>query len=216
MLDSDIILFDMDGTLVDHFNVIHRCFNYAIQKVGGEAISYDLVKATIGGSMPVTMAKLIGNEKAPEAIPHFNEHFDEIYLDEVHLLEGSVELLDELRAMNKRLGVFTNKHGYITRSILSYLKIDHYFEHALGAGDTPFKKPEIAFSRKILSLFDCSANAVSMIGDSPFDYEAAICVGMEPVLVTTGSHTQAQLREDTGCPLIFSGFIEILESLKNR
>jgi phosphoglycolate phosphatase-like HAD superfamily hydrolase len=70
--DKEVVLFDMDGTLVDHFNVIHQCFNYAFSKIGEPPLSYKKVLKSVGGSMPVTMIRLIGEEKAPLAVPLFH------------------------------------------------------------------------------------------------------------------------------------------------
>jgi phosphoglycolate phosphatase len=211
--DSEVILFDMDGTLVDHFNVIHRCFNYALEKTGHESVSLELVKKTVGGSMPVTMGKLIGVENAPAAIPFFEEHFDEIFLEDVTLLPSTVDLLETLQASGKRLGVFTNKHGYITREILKHLGIDNYFEHSLGSGDTSWRKPQVEFSQAILQKFGVAGENACMVGDSPFDFDAADCVGMNCVLVTTGSHSAEQLSEETNCTNIYSSFADILNRL---
>src|ERR1700679_1440344 len=83
---SKAILYDLDGTLVDHFTTIHRAITHAQQAVGAPLSSYDLVRATVGGSIEVTMTRLIGPELAPHAIPYYHEFFAKIMFEDLFAL----------------------------------------------------------------------------------------------------------------------------------
>jgi hypothetical protein len=64
------ILYDLDGTLIDHFRAIHRSIAFAQQQLGLPASSYDKVRATVGGGIELTLTRLVGPELAPPAHPH--------------------------------------------------------------------------------------------------------------------------------------------------
>jgi len=103
------ILFDLDGTLIDHFSAIHRGVVFAQQQLGLPESDYAKVRATVGGSVPITLGKLCGEEHVEAAIPHFREHFAAIMFEDVDIIPGSDWLLKELKAKGFKIGVFTNK-----------------------------------------------------------------------------------------------------------
>ena len=62
------ILFDLDGTLIDQFQAIHKAFATTIERMGFPKPSYEEVKKAVGGASESTMQKLIGVERAKEAV----------------------------------------------------------------------------------------------------------------------------------------------------
>ena len=90
------VLLDMDGTLVDHFETICRCYQYASEQMGKTPPTYDQVKREVGGSMPVTIRRFFSDDELEEAKRHWNHRFDEIHLEGVILLKGARELLKAL------------------------------------------------------------------------------------------------------------------------
>ena len=189
------VLLDMDGTLVDHFETLYRCYRYVSVALEQEAPSRDLVKRSVGGSMPVTIRKFFEEARIEEAIRLWEEHFDAIHLENVIVLDGARELLATLKELQVKAAVFTNKSGSHTRNICQDQGLSSFFSDILGAGDTEFRKPQKALTEIALSRLGADANASLTIGDSPFDIEAAHCVGMTAYCVPTGSHTAEELAE---------------------
>ncbi len=211
--DDDIIymnavLLDLDGTLIDHFNVIYRCYAYAQKKLGLEQVDFETVKRTVGGSVPVTLERLIGKEKLPEALIHFHEHFDQIFLEDVGIYPGVHWLLHALKERGCKTAVFTNKGGDSSRQLCAHLKFDHYLDAIVGHGDTPYRKPEREFTQYILSRLQSDPDDSCLIGDSPFDIEAAMVVGMASYAVTTGTHSSEPLIE-AGAHGVYPDLIEL-------
>ena len=193
------VLFDLDGTLIDHFEAIHEGYLHAQTTLGLPTASLEKVKATVGGSVPVTMRRLIGEDASDEtidrAIALFDERFSEIMLDLVTVLPWVPELLDSLQRIGIPMAVFTNKKGEHARSVLKHLGLDGYFGTIAGAGDTPYRKPDPEFTDWVLKAVDSSAEGTLMIGDSPFDVEAGKVRGLKVAVVATGSHSTQQLAE---------------------
>ena len=71
------ILFDLDGTLIDQFEAIHRAFARVLTQMGYPEPSYEKVKSSVGGASLSTMTKLIGPERAHEAVEILRPIFEE-------------------------------------------------------------------------------------------------------------------------------------------
>jgi len=197
---SKAILYDLDGTLVDHFTAIHRAINHAQRAVGVPESSYALVRATVGGSIEVTMARLIGAELAPRALPIYHEFFAKIMFEDLHPLPGAARLLEQLHARGVRQAVLTNKQGDTARAVVRHLDWEPWLELVLGTHDTPWRKPMREFVLHAVTKLGLTPEETMLIGDSPFDIEAAANAGVRCVAVATGSHTRAQLLAHNPAP----------------
>lgn len=188
------VLFDLDGTLIDHFRIIYRCYCYALAQMGLDPVSFEKVKASVGGSIPITFGKLVPKENIDRGVTLFREHFDQIWHEEVNVLPGAAGLLRQLHGEGKRLAVFTNKEGNRSRKILAHTGLDQWLDGVYGTLDTEWRKPQPAFTRYALEQLGATAENCCMIGDSPYDIEAASAVQMPCYVVATGSHTLAELK----------------------
>lgn len=191
------ILFDLDGTLIDHFTTIHKSVAYAQRELGLPESDYAKVRATVGGSVPITLSKLCGEDKVLVAEPLFRKHFEEIIFDDVFTLPGADWLLENLKKRGDKLGVFTNKYAGHTRSVLAHLGLDQWFDVIVGTGDPecPYRKPDPLFTAHALEQMDCASEEAFMIGDSPYDLAAAEAGCIACHLVATGSHSAEELSE---------------------
>ena len=204
------ILFDLDGTLVDHFAAITNSIRFAQAQLGLEASSEVAVRAAVGGGIQLTLTRLIGAQAAPAAVPHFHTHFADNLYDGLEWLPGAQWLLESLHARGDcQLAVFTNKPGVYSRKIADYLGLAPLLAANVGAGDTPYCKPDPAFSQYILEQLDADPSSTLMVGDSPFDYQAAQAGGFNSLLVSTGTHDAAALRAETAASVIYSNLYEL-------
>ena len=209
---TEAVLLDMDGTLVDHFETICRCYQYAAEEMGKTPPTYDQVKREVGGSMPVTIRKFFSEDELEEAKKHWNQRFDEIHLEGVILLKGARELLQALDKKGIQAAVFTNKTGSHSRNIIDSLGLTDPFTLVLGAEDTPYRKPQVELSQIVLERLGVNASDAILIGDSPFDIQSAHCVGMTSFCVPTGSHSVQELKE-ARADHIFESLQEIADTV---
>lgn len=193
--DIQTAFFDLDGTLIDHFMCIYRCYRYASEKLGTETASYDTVRATVGGSVRITMGKLVGVENAERGEALFREHFNEIMLEDLHPLPGAAWLLRTLQARGVKTAVFTNKHGVGARKVLAHLGFDAHLDGIIGTYDTPWRKPDPEFTQHALEVMQTDAARSIMVGDSPYDIQAARAGNIRCYVVATGSHTVEELEQ---------------------
>ncbi len=210
------VLFDLDGTLIDHFEAIHEAYRFAQGRLGLAPASLEKVRRTVGGSVPVTMRRLIGpqagQETIDEALGLFDRRFGEIMFERVSVLPGVPGMLESLRAKHLPMAVFTNKKGGHARAVLAHLGLDRFFGAVVGAGDTPFRKPQPEFTDHILQVVGSPPAGTLLVGDSPFDVEAGKVRGLPVAAVATGSHTAEQLAE-TEADWIFSDMVALSVAL---
>lgn len=187
-------LFDLDGTLIDHFQAIYRCHAYAFRQLGLPEPTFAEVHAAVGGGLDEAIAKLGGTDKVEALRPHFLRHWKETNLDDVTLLPGAKEVLQALRAADIPCAVLTNKRGYAARDVCNHLGITPLLVGVFGADDTPWIKPNPEFTRHALAAMGVPAAGSVLVGDSPFDVATAHNFNLRFVGVTTGTHTRDQLK----------------------
>jgi phosphoglycolate phosphatase len=186
-------LFDLDGTLIDHFAAIHRAHSHTLQTLGLPAPSLEQVRAAVGGGLERAIGRLAGVGRVEEALAIYRPYWNSTMLEDVQLLPGARDLLEQLHASGATLAVLTNKHGLSSRRICDHLNITPLLKGVYGAGDTPWLKPEAEFVRHALEELGATAPTTLLVGDSPWDVEAAKNTGLTSWCVTTGTHSAAEL-----------------------
>ncbi len=197
------VLFDLDGTLIDHFSAIHRCHVYAMTKLGLRPPTLAEVRAAVGGGLDEAIAKLAGREKVAAVLPLFLEHWNATNLDDVILLPGAKELLGALQAAGAKNAVLTNKRGYAAREVCTHLGLDPLLAGVFGAGDVAWIKPDARFVAHALAALGGEAATTVLVGDSPYDLATAQNAGLAFVAVTTGTHSAEELRA-AGATAVFA------------
>jgi phosphoglycolate phosphatase len=198
------ILFDLDGTLIDHFAAIHRSHSHTMVQLGFPAPTFERVRSAVGGGLENAIAALIGADRVAAALPIYRAYWDATMLDDVLLLPGARELLHALHTRGTKLAVFTNKLGSSSRLICAHLGLAPFLDGNFGAADTPWLKPEPEFAAHALAQLGATPATTLLVGDSPFDIAAAHNADLPCWAVTTGTHTAGELR-GAGADAVYDG-----------
>lgn len=203
------VLFDLDGTLIDHFRAIHRCHVHTMRRLGLPEPTLEQVRAAVGGGFELAVKRIAGEQYVEAATPIFREQWDKVMLDDVDLLPGAREILEQIRARGGKAAVLTNKRGDSSRLVCDHLGITPLVAGVFGAEDTPWLKPDLRFTQHVLRSIAADAKTTTMVGDSPFDYATARNAGLEFFGVTTGTHSADELMT-AGVPAeaVFAGLVE--------
>ncbi|MEI6860904.1 MAG: HAD family hydrolase [Verrucomicrobiota bacterium] len=206
------LLFDLDGTLVDHFAAIHRCHAYAMGRLGLPVPTPAQVRAAVGGGLENAIRRLAGPEHVAAVLPLFRAHSAATMLDDVTALPGAGEVLAAGRATGAKTAVLTNKHGPSARRICEHLGLAPLLDGIFGANDTLWLKPEPKFTAHALAVLNADTTTTLLIGDSPYDVQTARLAGLACWCVTTGTHTAAELHT-AGADEVFTSLGEIVTRL---
>src|SRR5688500_4311412 len=188
------LLLDLDGTIVDAFTTIHRSYVHILPQFGLPAPSLEQVRRAVGGGLENAMRHFVPESLVTEAVQRHVEHTHSILLDDVTLMPGTIELLRAQQAAGATLAVVPNKRGEHARQICAHLGITPYLKGIFGAKDTAWLKPQPEFAAYVLECRHANASTTLLVGDSPFDVNAAPNGGSACWCVTTGTHDAAQLR----------------------
>ncbi|MEO6246567.1 MAG: HAD family hydrolase [Opitutaceae bacterium] len=208
------LLLDLDGTLVDAFTTIHRGYCHTLPQFGRPEPTMAQVRQAVGGGINQAMANFLPPESIPAAVALHVAYSDSILLEDVILFPGALELVRAQHAAGAALAVFTNKRADHARRICTHLGLTPYLRGVFGARDTPWLKPQAEFAAHVLTQLSAHAESTLLIGDSPFDVQAAHNGGFPCWCVTTGTHDAVQLHaaEADG---VFSDLVELRTALEN-
>ena len=206
------VLFDLDGTLIDHFMAIYRCHVYATHQLGLPEPTLAQVRAAVGGGLEEAIAKLAGADQVAALRPHFLAHWQATNLDDAELLPGAREILQALQQAGVPRAVLTNKRGYAAREVCAHLGLTPLLDGIFGAEDTPWIKPHPDFTRHALTQLKVGAAGTTLVGDSPFDVATALQSQLHFIGVTTGTHTADELKA-SGARVVFDSLAAVTREL---
>ena len=209
-----VVLFDLDGTLVDSASDIAAAVNRLLAELGHAQVDAATVRSWIGdGARQLITSALrhAGDLQDIDAVmPRFMRHYADCLLLDPQLYPGVVSTLQALRARDVRLAVCTNKPAQFVPPLLEALAIDCFFDAVLGAGDLPERKPH---PRPLLHLaegFGVDIAQCLMVGDSAADAGAAIAAGAPLVLVGYGYRRDFDLH-GCGALAVIDRFDQLLD-----
>ena len=190
-----LLVFDLDGTLVDSSRDIAGAANAALARLapGTAPIPLDAVLSFVGEGARLLVERCLAHAglglSADEVLRVYLECYGERILDTTRLYPGVGEALDGLAGTP--LAVLTNQPGDFSRSILEGLGVAPRFARIWGAGDVKARKPDPEGLLRLMAETGAPAGETWMVGDSPTDVAAARAAGVRVAGVAWGFHPGA-------------------------
>jgi pyrophosphatase PpaX len=186
-----VVLFDLDGTLVDSAAVILGSFHHATETVLRRRFPDEQILAEVGGTNLVHQMALLDPDHADELASVYRAHNDPQYSD-VACFEGVLEVLAQLKGQGRRLGVVSAKRRATVERVFESSGMDAYFDVVVGSDDTERHKPDPEPLLRALALLGARREEAAYVGDSPFDIAAARAADMFAVAVGWGGMHQVE------------------------
>jgi phosphoglycolate phosphatase len=199
-----LLVFDLDGTLVDSRQDLVDSANALIEERGGAALPADAIAKMVGeGAVTLVRRALEAAHLPPDeaAVERFLKLYDDRLLRTTRPYAGIPHVLEEL-AGEAVLGVLTNKPLAPARKLLDALELSPFLTFTIG-GDGPLpRKPDPGSLRLLMSRYGVAVRDTALIGDSRIDFETARAAGTAVCLVRYGFGYEqfpvATLRGDEG------------------
>ena len=174
-----LIIFDLDGTLVDSQTDILIANNLTLQKFGYKTISYHKVKSIIGQGIMGNIIKSLAMQKVNASNQEKQDMYDyffSYYKKNVYVKSkpypGIKNLLKKLQK-NYKLAVCSNKLEKLTKIVLQKSDLKKYFDFVAGGDTFKFKKPHPSVLNNVIKKFKINKKDSLFVGDSEHDYHAA-------------------------------------------
>ena len=197
----DAVFFDMDGTLLDTAGDLTAAMNYVRGIHGLPLVPEDRVIPELGNGIINLLKKLlpedITEEEFKTCIREFSDFYAEHSQKKTYAYDGIRNLLEELKALNYKVAVITNKNDDVAR-VLSSSFFPGLVDITLGRTDFLERKPAPAMMRYVLSRLELDPGRVLYVGDSEVDYEFASAAGVPCVLVSWGFRDRNELVKIAG------------------
>ncbi|MFF3868910.1 HAD-IA family hydrolase [Micromonospora sp. NPDC001898] len=176
-----VVIFDLDGVLVDSHEVMGRAFTAAYAEVvGAGPAPFAEYQRYQGLYFPEIMRRMGLPPEMEE--PFVRESYR--LADQVPVVDGVADLLQTLRTRGFRLAVATGKAGPRARSLLTTLNLIQHFDHVVGSDEVANAKPAPEIVLRALSLLGAEPDAAVMVGDAPADIRSARAAGVTSVAAT--------------------------------
>jgi len=191
-----VVLFDLDGTVVDSGAIILASMRHAAKEVLGIEPPDAELMAAVGGPGLEAQMRALAPDRVDELVTVYREHNEPLH-DELVCCDGIDDVLVRLKNEGRRLGIVTAKRRVTVELAFATVPLGHLFETVVGGDETERHKPHpepllLAAERMQAEPGDCA-----YVGDSPFDIRAAKAAGMYAIAVTWGGiHDRSKLERE--------------------
>lgn len=201
MTPPRLVVFDLDGTLIDSIGDIASSANQSLVEAYGESarLSPEVVRGFVGHGARQLIERCVGAAQKPAAdVARVFERFLTIYgsrlTETTRLYPGMSEALDRIES-SSRLAVLTNKPGAMSRTIVRDLGLAARFIAVVGGDDLPSKKPDPEGLLKIAAEAGVRPEETALVGDSGVDVQTARRAGARSIGVLWGYDREGVIRE---------------------
>lgn len=188
----DVVVFDLDGTLVDSIPGLTRAVNQVLAHLGRRSLAADEVRGMVGEGLEMLLSRALaatGEALDPAPLrPLWFEVYGAAVEEGTRPFPGAQALLDRLGAQGCRIGLCTNKPQAPTEQILAMLGWRERFGAVLGADAVPRRKPDPDHLLRVVAAL--GPGRAAYVGDSATDVQTARAAGLPVVLVAHGYSRQ--------------------------
>jgi phosphoglycolate phosphatase len=188
-----LVVFDLDGTLIDSAPDMHRAVNLMLAGLGCKPLALPEIRTMVGDGASALIARALAARQCVTADPtkaleEFLEHYEADPTAVTRTFPGVPETLERLQAFGLTLAICTNKPARLTQMILERLGIDRFFVRVVAGDTLPFRKPDPRALLEVVNGFGTPVAATLMVGDSEVDAATAHAANVPFALMTYGYH----------------------------
>ena len=191
-----VVLFDLDGTVVDSGAIILASMRHATREVLGEEFGDDELMQAVGGPGLEAQMHALAPDRVEELVTVYRAHNEPLH-DTLVCCDGMDDVLVRLKDEGRRLGIVTAKRRATVELAFDAVPLRHLFDTVVGGDETTRHKPDPDPLLLALERLDARPEDTAYVGDAPFDVRAARAAGVHAVAVTWGGiHPRQRLERE--------------------
>lgn len=213
-----VIVFDLDGTLLDTLEDLRLSVNFALSKYNYPLRTLEQVRKDIGNGVEMLIKRSVLHgfldENYQNCLTIFRESYKEKYNINTRPYEGCIDLVRKLIEEGYIVTVATNKIYSIARDLLD----THYpglFDYFQGDKEGIKKKPDSQMIDEIIKHYEVSREEIIYIGDTNVDEETALNAKVTYGLVTYGYRTMEEIKKSCSTTTLLANTEEVYKFIKS-
>jgi pyrophosphatase PpaX len=191
-----VVLFDLDGTVIDSGAIILDSMRHAAKEVLGVEPRDEELMAAVGGPGLEAQMHALAPDRVQELVKVYRAHNEPLH-EGLACCPGIDDVLVRLKDEGRRLGIVTAKRRKTVELAFAQVPIAHLFETVVGGDETERHKPDPEPLLLALDRLGAGPEDAAYVGDAPFDIQAAKAAGIFSVAVGWGGiHTRERLEQE--------------------
>ena len=191
-----VVLFDLDGTVIDSGAIILASMRHAAKEVLGLEPPDEELMAAVGGPGLEAQMRALAPDRVDELVTVYRAHNEPLH-DTLVCCAGMEGVLVRLKDEGRQLGIVTAKRRATVELAFATVPLGHLFETVVGGDETTRHKPDPDPLQLALERLGARPDDVAYVGDAPFDVRAAKAAGVHAVAVTWGGiHPRERLERE--------------------
>ena len=214
-----LCIFDLDGTVLDTVDSIAHYGNFALKTHGIEEIPNEEYKFLAGNGIANLIKNMLNfrNAYSDELFEKVFRTYDDAYNANVSykskIFYGLKETLDEIKALDVKLAIVSNKPDFAARTVVKEIYGEDYFSFVTGQVKGGPLKPDPKVVLSVLEKFGVKKEECIYVGDTSTDMKTGKNAELYTVGVLWGFRGEKELR-DNGADIIIDKPIQLLETVK--
>ncbi len=194
--DVKLVIFDLDGTLIDAYDSIERSFNFVMSKLGYPAKKPLVIRGAVGWGDKNLLEPFVAKRDLDKALLLYRRHHKSALIAYSRVYKYVYILLGRLKNKGYKLAVASNRPTKFSWILLRHLRLEKYFDYVLCADKLEKGKPDPRILIKIMEKFRVGRQETVYVGDMALDAETGRGAGVKAIIVTTGSSTKTQILKE--------------------
>jgi phosphoglycolate phosphatase len=196
MKNIKLVIFDLDGTLIDAYTAIYSSYNYVMAKLGLKLKPPALIRRLVGWGDKNLLKPYVPEGNLEAALRLYRKHHQLSLVKHSRLYPYTRMLLGKLRKQGLKLAVASNRPSKFSLILLKHLGIIDFFDYVLCADKLKRGKPDPEILNAIIRRFKLNKSQVLYVGDMAIDAQAGRRAKVKTIIVTGGSSSLAEIRKE--------------------
>jgi len=195
MKNIRLVIFDLDGTLIDAYKAIYQSLNFTVAKLGYPCQSISVIRRAVGWGDKNLLRPFVDAEDLASALAVYRKHHEKSLLRYSRVFPQVKKLLASLKSKGYKLAVASNRPTKFSEILIRHLDLKKYFDFVLCADKLKKGKPHPEILKKIMKRFFIPPEQTLYVGDMAIDAQAGKGAAVRTVIVTTGSSNLSEIRK---------------------
>jgi len=202
MNNIKLVIFDLDGTLIDAYPAINSSFNYVMRKLKLKQQTAFSIRRSVGWGDSNLLKPFVPPEYLSRALKLYRQHHKRSLIKNAYLYTHTKAVLTYLKKEGYKLAVASNRPTVFSLILLKHLCLMRFFDYILCADKLSYGKPHPQILNRIIAKFSLKKSQALYVGDMAIDAEAGRRAGIKTIIVTGGSSSKSQIKKEAPLKII--------------